>query len=57
MHDILIALVFVGMVACPAVVSMLPTRDAESEATGFESLSLALAHAKAAVPGAKTAVR
>jgi hypothetical protein len=30
MHDILIALVFVGMVACPAIVSAVPVREAEA---------------------------
>jgi hypothetical protein len=31
MHDILIALVFVGMVTYPALVSALPTPDSEKE--------------------------
>ena len=33
MHDILIALVFVGMVTYPAVVAALPADDAEDEST------------------------
>ena len=32
MHDILVALAFVAMVACPAVVAAFPKRETEDEA-------------------------
>jgi hypothetical protein len=32
MHDILVALAFVAMVACPAIVAALPQRKIEDEA-------------------------
>jgi hypothetical protein len=32
MHDILIALAFVAMVACPTIVAALPQRETEDEA-------------------------
>jgi len=32
MHDILIALAFVAMVACPAIVAALPQREFDDEA-------------------------
>lgn len=31
MHDILVALAFVAMVACPAIVAALPQRDLDEE--------------------------
>jgi hypothetical protein len=31
MHDILVALAFVAMVACPAIVAALPQRDIDEE--------------------------
>jgi hypothetical protein len=31
MHDILIALAFVAMVACPAIVAAMPQREIEDE--------------------------
>jgi len=31
MHDILVALAFVAMVACPAIVSALPQREMDDE--------------------------
>jgi hypothetical protein len=32
MHDILVALAFVAMVACPAIVATFPKRETEDEA-------------------------
>ncbi len=32
MHDVLVALAFVAMVACPAVVAALPQREKKDEA-------------------------
>jgi hypothetical protein len=32
MHDILVALAFVAMVACPAIVASMPQREIEDEA-------------------------
>jgi hypothetical protein len=32
MHDILVALAFVAMVACPAIVAAFPKRESEDEA-------------------------
>jgi hypothetical protein len=32
MHDILIAIVFVGMVACPAIVASIPRDEVEEDA-------------------------
>jgi hypothetical protein len=32
MHDVLIALVFVGMVVCPAIVAAIPKSDTEDDA-------------------------
>lgn len=32
MHDILVALAFVAMVACPAIVAAMPQREMEEEA-------------------------
>jgi hypothetical protein len=50
MQDILVALLFVGMVACPAIISALPMKDRkEDEADGLQVLSLALAKAKRGV--------
>jgi hypothetical protein len=31
MHDILVAVAFVAMVACPAIVAAFPNREAEDE--------------------------
>jgi hypothetical protein len=31
MHDVLIALVFVAMIACPAIVAAIPRNDAEDD--------------------------
>jgi hypothetical protein len=53
MHDILIALVFVGMVTYPAVITALPLKKTEDEKNGFEALTLALANAKQAFPTGK----
>jgi hypothetical protein len=32
MHDILVALIFVAMVACPAIVAAMPQHEVEDEA-------------------------
>lgn len=53
MHDILIALVFVGMVTYPAVVTALPFKKTEDKENGFEALTHALAKAKQAFPAGK----
>jgi hypothetical protein len=34
MHELLVALAFVAMVACPAIVAALPQRELEDEAEG-----------------------
>ncbi len=56
MHDILIALAFVGMVVAPAVVAAIPGNEQEEEAkdesNGFRTLSQALANAKRVMPAA-----
>ena len=54
MHDILIALAFVGMVSAPAVIAAFPGKEKDlevkNEASGFNALTLALANAKKAIP-------
>jgi len=53
MHDILIALAFVGMVSCPAVVSMWRGKDpVENESGQLRALTMALANAKNVLPPA-----
>jgi hypothetical protein len=53
MNDILIALAFFGMVACPALISALRANESEDKPRGFEALSRALANTKAALPAGK----
>jgi len=51
MHDILIALAFVGMVTCPALISLWQNKEGqEEEAVQFRALTMALANAKQMLP-------
>jgi hypothetical protein len=51
MHDILIALAFVGMVSCPALVSAWRSHETSEDDGGqFRALTMALANAKNVTP-------
>jgi len=60
MHEIFIALAFVGMVAAPAIVNALPVKESDfetkAESNGFRSLSKALTNAKQVIPAAPVSV-
>ena len=42
MHEILVALAFVAMVACSAIVAALPQKDIEDDAEGANTVDLSL---------------
>ncbi len=50
MHEILVALAFVAMVACPAIVAALPQNDTEDDAEGAKTVDLALQQLNTRIP-------
>jgi hypothetical protein len=56
MQDILVAIVFLGMVACPAIMSAISLKDSkDEEADGLQVLSVALAKANRTFPAGEAA--